>query len=181
MGSAYQIKDQAATYFLTFQVVGWADVFSRQTYRDILMDSFTYCRKNKGLELFAYVVMTNHVHAIMRSKDGDLPGLVRDFKKHTSKLILTGIGNNDKESRRAWLEMVFSYHAKFNKRAGDKQLWTHDNHAVELGTIDMIDTRINYIHENPVRAGWVGNAEDYLYSRPRNYADLDAPIGIDMI
>ncbi len=59
MGEAYQIKDQEAVYFLTFQVVGWADIFSRRIYRDITLDSFTYCRKNKGMELFAYVIMTN--------------------------------------------------------------------------------------------------------------------------
>jgi hypothetical protein len=55
MGNAYQIKNQSATHYLTFQVVGWADVFSRQIYRGIITDSFTYCRKNKGLELFSII------------------------------------------------------------------------------------------------------------------------------
>ena len=181
MGEAYQIKDQEAVYFFTFQVVGWADVFSRQIYRDIVTDSFSYCRKNKGMELFAYVIMTNHVHAIMRSSNGKLSDLVRDFKKHTSKLMLKEISNNPKESRKEWLEMIFHYHAKYNKRAGERQLWTHENHAVELSTNEMMDSRLNYIHNNPVRAGFVAQPEDYLYSSARNYADMESLIEIDKI
>ncbi|QQS51573.1 MAG: transposase [Bacteroidota bacterium] len=180
MGNAYQIKDQEATYYLTFQVVGWADIFSRKVYRDIIIESFEYCRRNKGLEIFAYVIMTNHVHAILRSKEGLLSDIVRDFKKHTSKQILEAVNTNN-ESRREWLEMIFKYHAKFNKRAGDRQLWTHENHAVELSTSEMIESRINYIHENPVRAGWVENPEDYLYSSARNFSEMTGLIEIDEI
>jgi len=77
MGQAYQIQDQILPYFLTFQVVGWADVFSRKVYSDIIIDSLKYCRGSKGLNLYAYVIMTNHVHAIMQSKIGDLSGMVR--------------------------------------------------------------------------------------------------------
>ena len=181
MGNAYQIKNQEATYYLTFQVVGWADVFSKQIYRDVIIDSFKYCIESKGLELFAYVIMTNHVHVIMRSKDGKLSDIVRDFKKHTSKQVLTLINSSNKESRKEWLDMIFRYHAKFNKRSGERQLWTHENHAVELSTKDMIDSRLEYIHNNPVRAGIVQNPEDYLYSSARNYADMQTLIELDKI
>ena len=180
MDKAYQIHNQYAAYYFTFQVVGWADIFSRQVYRDIIIESLKFCRINKGLELFAYVIMTNHVHAVMRSKNGKLSDLVRDFKKHTSKEILTAV-NTIKESRKEWLEMIFRYHAKFNKRAGEQQFWTHENHAVELTDNDMINSKLNYIHENPVRSGWVVNPEDYLYSSARNYTELEAIIEIDKI
>ena len=162
MGSAYQIQDQEAAYYFTFQVVGWADVFSRQLYRDIVIDSIRYCQVNKGLKLYAYVIMTNHIHKIMSSEEGDLSGLVRDFKKFTSRQILKSISENQQESRKEWLNMIFKYHAKYNKRAGVVQLWTHENHAVELNTNDKWDSRLKYIHENPVRAGWVERAEEYL-------------------
>ena len=181
MGASYQIRDQNKTYFFTFQVVGWADIFSRKIYRDILIDSFDYCRKDKGLLLYAFVVMTNHVHVIMQSKNGDLSGLVRDFKKFTSKRILKEVNTNHQESRKEWLEMVFEYHAKYNKRAKGIQLWTHENHAVELSSNDMIDSRVDYIHENPVRAGWVEKAEDYIYSSARNYSELSILLEIDFI
>lgn len=84
--------------------MGWADVFSRKSYRDILIESFEYCRKEKGLELFAYVIMTNHVHVIVRSKKNDLSGWGRDFKKYTSKQVLKEIENSGREIRRIFVQ-----------------------------------------------------------------------------
>ncbi len=181
MGASYQIKDQSRLYFFTFQVVGWADVFSRKIYRDIVLESFDYCRKAKGMNLFAYVIMTNHIHAIIQSKNNDLSGLVRDFKKYTSKSILNEIHQSGHESRKEWLEMIFEYHAKFNKRAEERQLWTHENHAIELSDNQMINSRLEYIHQNPVRAGWVESAHDYLYSSARNYSGLPGIIEVGLI
>ena len=181
MGDAYQIRDQGRTYFFTFQVVGWADIFTRQVYRDIILESLTYCRKMRGLNVFAYVIMTNHVHLILQSKQDDLSGTIRDFKKFTAKSILKELKINPKESRKEWLAMIFRYHAKFNKRNGELQFWTHENHAVELDTDDIFDTRFEYIHDNPVRAGWVEKPEDYLYSSARNYAGLEPIMEVDMI
>ncbi|PCJ28050.1 MAG: transposase [Flavobacteriales bacterium] len=181
MGTSYQIKNQEVPYYLTFQVVGWADIFSRKSYRDIVIDSLRYCRDVKGMELYAYVIMTNHVHIVMRSKHNDLSGLVRDFKKYTSKKILNLVNYSGTESRKEWLEIVFEYHAKYNKRVGNKQLWTHENHAVEMDNNEIMESRVNYIHNNPVRAGWVVNPEDYLYSSARNYANLESLLEIDLI
>jgi len=75
---------------------------------------------------------------------------------------------------------MFKYHAKFNKRVNDVQFWTHDNHAVELFDHNIFKTRLEYIHNNPVKAGWVDAPEHYLYSSARNYADEDALIEIDL-
>ena len=100
MADAYQIKNQEAIYYVTFQVVGRADVFTRKVCRDIVVDSFAYCRKEKGLELFSFVIMSNHVHAIIRSKQSNLSGLVRDFKKHTSKELLKFITSSGRESKK---------------------------------------------------------------------------------
>ncbi|WP_456459470.1 REP-associated tyrosine transposase [Reichenbachiella sp.] len=181
MGSAYQIRDQHAAYYFTFQVVGWADVFSRQIYRDIIIESLKYCQTEKDMVLYAYVIMTNHVHLIVASKTGDLSGLVRDFKKYTSKKILAAVHENKSESRREWLEMIFRYHAKFNKRAGAMQLWTHENHAIEMNGNEMWDSRLAYIHQNPVRAGWVEEPDEYLYSSAKNYSGKKGLIAVEMI
>lgn len=181
MGSAYQINNQEQVYFLTFQVVGWVDIFTRKEYRDIILDSFAYCQQEKGLELFSYVIMSNHVHVIMRSKTGKLSDTIRDLKKHTSKQILRLALTSNLESRRDWLKVVFEYHAKYNKRVGDMQLWTHENHAIELSKNDILDSKMQYIHANSVRAGLVENAEEYLYSSARNYAGLNGLTAIDYI
>lgn len=75
--------------------------------------------------------------------------------------------------------MIFGYHAEFNKRSGDLQFWTYENPAIELYGPEMIESRMGYIHENPVRAGLVENAEDYLYSSARNYSGLKGLIEVD--
>ncbi len=144
MPTGYQIKDQSAIYFVTFQVVQWADIFTRQVYRDIVIDSLNYCRKNKGLEIFAYVIMSNHVHLVVRSKNENLSDIIRDLKRHTSKLIMDTIKEYP-ESRRKWLLMIFKHAAKKHKRNNTYQVWTHENHAVELNYNNMIRQRINYL------------------------------------
>lgn len=181
MGDSYQIKDQGSVYFITCQVVGWVDIFSRKVYRDIIIESLKYCIENKGLIVYSYVIMTNHVHMILRSESNSLSDTVRDFKRFTANSILKSIESSNVESRREWMDIVFKYHAKYNNRVKEKQFWTHENHAVELTNNEMIESRVNYIHENPVRAGWVENSEDYLYSSARNYAGIKGLLEIDMI
>ena len=117
MGSAYQIQDQGGLYFFTFQVVDWADIFSRQIYRDIVLDSFSFCRSEKGMELFAYVIMTNHVHCIVQSKKAKLSELIRDFKRYTSRQVLKEIPTNPKESRKEWLEMIFKISCQIQQKS----------------------------------------------------------------
>ena len=181
MGESYQIKNQEELYFVTFQVVGWLDVFSRQIYRDIFLESLDYSQKHKGLEVYAYVIMTNHVHLILGSATSKLSDTIRDVKRFTSNKILTAISESHQESRKEWMDLVFRYHAKHNKRVGAKQFWTHENHAVELTTNHIKDVKLDYIHNNPVRAGWVEKPEDYLYSSARDYAGLNGLIKIHML
>lgn len=179
MGDAWQINDQGQAYFFTFQVVGWADIFTRKRYRDIILDSFKFCRQNKGMLLYAYVIMSNHVHAIIQSQEGDLSALIRDFKRHTSSKIIKAISTYRKECRREWLLQIFENHASTNKRTGKHQLWTHFNHAVEMGYEEIFNSRLHYIHQNPVKAGIVDCEFEYLYSSARNFSDLPALIEID--
>lgn len=75
-------------YFLTFQVVGWADAFSRKLHRVLTLENLTFCRKEKGLFLFGYVIMSNHLHMVVQHKNGKLSECVRDFNKFTSKKLL---------------------------------------------------------------------------------------------
>ena len=71
--------------------MGWLDVFTRNEYKDLIIESLTFCQKNKGMEIHAWCIMTNHVHLIFRSSLGDPSGLMRDFKGFTSR----NYGNDD--------------------------------------------------------------------------------------
>jgi len=179
MGSAYQIRDQGGLYYLTLQIVGWVDVFTRKENKDLIIENLKYCQENKGLAIYAYVIMSNHIHIIVRSNTENLSNTIGGFKKHVSKLLKAQLLENNKESRRDWMKVVFEYHAKYNKRVGDFQLWTHSNHAILLDTEAKFESKENYIHLNPVRAGIVRNAEDYLYSSAGFYYDREILLRIE--
>ena len=181
MPQGYQIYNQQATYFLTFQVVEWVDVFTRPAYKTILTDCFSFCRKNKGLQLFGYVIMTNHVHLIARAKEGyRLSDIVRDFKKFTANQILPML-QGAQESRRDWMLKRFEFAAAAHQRNSHYQFWTHENHAIELFNADFAKQKLAYIHNNPVRAAIVEMPEDYLYSSARNYAGKEGIIDVDWL
>jgi REP element-mobilizing transposase RayT len=145
MSTGYQIKNQRAAHFLTFQIVDWIDVFTRKIYKDIIIDSFKYSIENKGLQIFAYVIMSNHLHLIANSSNGNLSEIVRDFKKFTCKKIIETIDNFQGESRREWMLNRFKFNASHHKANKNYQVWTHENHAVHLYSNEFFREKIKYI------------------------------------
>src|SRR5262245_50882464 len=127
MSDAYKIHKQDAAYYLTFQVVEWVDIFSRKRYRDIILESLNFCVEKKGLCIYAYVIMTNHIHLLASAANADLSAVVRDFKRHTSRMILRSI-QTEPESRRQWMLDLFKAAAGKHSRNEIYQLWTHENH-----------------------------------------------------
>jgi REP element-mobilizing transposase RayT len=180
MSTGYQIKDQHALHYVTLQVVYWVDLFTRKTYRDIIIDSLHYCQQEKGLELYAYVIMSNHIHLVVRSETNDLSDILRDFKKFTSKKIIDTI-EEITESRKNWMLRLFMHAAKRQNKKGTYQVWTHENHAIELYSNEVIQEKVDYIHLNPVRSGIVSKPEEYLYSSARNYAEMENLLDVILI
>lgn len=170
--SRYKIMDQKGLTFVTCTVVGWVDIFSRKTYRDMVLESLAFCRQEKQLRIFAYVLMTNHLHMIIqteRQSPNGLSAILRDFKKFTANKIIEAV-QSDQESRREWLLHVFRYYARTNINNRYFQFWIQDNHPIAVEHPQIAWQKVHYIHSNPVRAGWVEKPEDYLYSSARNYA-----------
>ena len=180
MSTGYKISEQDGLHYVTFQIVRWIDIFTRQVYRDIIIDSLHFCQQRKGLEIYAFVVMSNHIHLLLRSEKAELSNTIKEFKSFTAKKILEAI-NTEQESRKEWMLNLFEFSAKQHKRNEQYQVWTHENHAETVYGNRFMDTKINYIHENPVRAGIVEKAEDYLYSSARNYAGLDGVLDVILV
>lgn len=180
MPTGYQIENQNGLYFLTLQVVDWVDVFTRKNYRDILISSLEYCIRHKGLSLRAYVVMSNHVHMIVNTLTGNLSDILRDMKRFTATSILKEIEQGT-ESRKDWMLKRFEFAANRHKRNSQYQFWTHENHAVELVSNKFIRQKCAYIHDNPIRAGWVANPSDWLYSSAANYEGLPGLIEVELL
>ncbi len=176
----YNIKNPALPHFMTFTVVDWIDVFSRQQYRDILLESFNFCRKEKGMLLHGFVIMSNHVHVLMASKKQQLSELVRDYKKFTAKTILQKI-QSEQESRKDWMMKRFEWAAKSHGRNDIFQFWRYGNHPEEVFTEKFMWSKLDYIHLNPVRAGIVEKASEYLYSSAKNYTGQKGLIEIDLL
>ncbi len=180
-GDSYKIIDQQEVYFLTLTVIDWVDVFVRKEYKIILTDSLNYCISNKGLEVFAWVVMSNHIHLIVKAKEGYLlSNILRDFKKFTSKKIVEAIIAIG-ESRRDWLLDKFSFTARKTGRAKNYKLWTDSNHAICLEKKEWLEQRLNYIHQNPVRQMIVEHPEEYIFSSAVDYADGKGLVNITRI
>jgi len=171
MSSKYKFRNQDALYFISFSVVQWVDVFTRRLYKDILIESLAFCQKNKGLRIHAYCIMTNHVHLIIsRTGSQRMEHILRDLKKFTAHQLLKEIEGNSKESRRNWMLWIFRS-AGMRKSSNEKyQFWIHGNHPIELYDNHIMDQKLDYIHQNPVEAGFVDEPEEYLYSSARNYA-----------
>jgi REP element-mobilizing transposase RayT len=180
MSTGYQINDQEGLYYLTFQIVDWIDVFTRQVYRDIIINSFKYAIENKSFDVFAFVIMSNHVHLIAQSNNGRLSSTIGDIKKFTSKKIIETI-QTISESRAVWMLNRFRFNAKQHSGNECFQVWTHENHVVYLYSPKFIREKIDYLHNNPVRAGMVEKPEDYLHSSARWYAGLDCVLPISDI
>ena len=169
MSSKYKVGEDAIPHFITFSVVGWIDVFSREQYKELFVESLKYCQENKGMVLHAWVIMTNHVHLIISSNDNKIEHIVRDLKKYTSKKIIKSIQDNSLESRKEWMLNIFSYTGKNNNNNKEFQFWKQDYHPIQLDTPEKMKQRIVYLHENPVRSGLVWEPWHYKYSSASDY------------
>ncbi len=160
-----RISDDDSLYFLTITVVDWVDVFTRNEYKQWLAEQIAYCQKNKGFELFAYVIMTNHLHFVARMNEGlSMSDFLRDFKSYTGKKLIEKISNNSAESRKEWMLSHFASHGQKNALNKEWQFWQNGSHPTSLYSNEVIQQKIKYIHENPVRAGFVAEANEYFYS-----------------
>ena len=137
-------------FFLTFTIKRWYYIFDRHDRWDILLESLRYFQENKGLKIFNYVFMLNHIHLIVKSDD--VIGFVRDFKKYTSKKIKQNITKTEPNILNLFVE-----NGKYN-------LWQSKNMPEHIVTEKFYLVKANYIEENPIRKGYVSKPENWIYS-----------------
>ena len=180
MPFAYQIHKQDAAYFLTMTAVEWVEVLSRREAKQLICDSLNHCIEQKGLEVFAYVIMSNHLHLVVRARQGNLSDIVRDFKKYTSSALIRML-RQPGESRREWLVPLLEKGGNRQKKMSRHQLWQYNNHAEEVFSSQFARIKINYIHQNPVKAGLVDRATNYIFSSARDYAGIPGPVKVTVL
>ena len=172
MSDKYKIWDHNKAYFLTLTVMGWVDVFTNKKYKFIIIDSLKHCQKYKGLVIFGYCIMSNHIHLIAKVEgEITLSDILRDFKKFTSKAIINEIINNQ-ESRKEWMLSYFKESGNHYCKIQNYKVWQDGNHAEMIQSNKFFDIKLDYIHNNPVKELIVERPEDYIFSSARNYAGL---------
>ncbi|MDG2195182.1 MAG: transposase [Polaribacter sp.] len=173
MSRKYKFRNKDGAYFISFAVVNWIDVFIREVYFSCIINSLDYCRKNKGMEIYGYCLMPSHVHLIFRSELSLPSELIRDFKGFTSRKMLKIIKENPKESRKKWMFKIFYEHGTKNSNVKTAQFWQQNNHPIEIWSLKVFEQKLNYIHYNPLKAGFVTDPIDWKYSSARNYGNND--------
>lgn len=181
MSRKYKFYDKEGLYFVSFATVYWIDVFVRDLYFEEIVGSLDYCRKNKGMEIYAWCIMPSHVHLIFRAKDNNPSDVLRDFKRHTSKRMQLLILENVQESRREWILWMMERAGKKNSNVQGKQFWQQHNKPIGLWSGDVIEQKLQYIHQNPVVSGFVCEAEHWKYSSAIDYCGRRGLLDIDFV
>ena len=170
MSSKYKVQNPEGLYFITSSVIDWIDLFIRNEYRQLMLTSWKYCMDEKGLDVYAWCIMTSHFHMIVSSRDKPVDHIVRDMKSFTSRHHRKEISSHPQESRKEWMMRRMHNAGKFRSNNKDFQLWQQDFFPIELTSNEMMEQKLNYIHNNPVEAGFVDEPAHYLYSSARDYA-----------
>ncbi|HOY39084.1 MAG: transposase [Bacteroidales bacterium] len=182
-GDKYIIRNQNAVHFLTFTVIDWVDVFTRKEYKLELVDAMNYCIKEKGLIVYAWVIMSNHIHCLWQASEGyNLSGIIRDYKKFTAKKIIKLIEEYP-ESRKVWMLKKFAFAGKRLNRITKYKFWKDDNHAIEIDSFDteVLLQKLDYIHNNPVKSMIVLEPQDYVFSSAKDYCNEKGLVDIIVV
>jgi putative transposase len=172
MSRKYKFHDNDKLYFISFATAHWIDVFVRDEYMTTIVDSCKFCQEKKGLEIYGWCIMPSHIHMIIGSKKNKLEDIVRDMKSYTSTTMKKLIQENSQESRKEWMIWMMERAGKKNGNNNDWQFWQEHNKPLEITSQEMFDKTLDYIHLNPVQAGFIARPEDWKYSSAKDFYGL---------
>jgi REP element-mobilizing transposase RayT len=172
MTKNFKSTEPSIPYFVTFTIVEWLNVFTKPEYLKIIWESLQYCRKEKGMKLYSFVFMTNHLHLIISADDKNIKlwEIIRDFKKFTAQKIIQVM---QKEENRRWILEVMKTAGTKNNANTQYQFWIQDDGAEEIQSEKFFLQKLNYIHSNPVRSEIVADACSYAWSSAQLYEKDD--------
>ncbi len=171
--SRYKIYEPTYPHFITCTILHWIPIFTRTQTTDIIFDSLKYLQQTDNLKLYSYVILENHLHLIASSDD--IGKSMRKFKAHTAKEILKLLQENNIKTI---LEQL-AFYKKAHKKNTTYQLWQEGIQPKLIKDDKMMIDRINYIHNNPVKRGYIEEARYWRYSSARDYEDIKGLIEIE--
>ncbi|HEV8070151.1 MAG TPA: transposase [Planctomycetaceae bacterium] len=170
--SRYRIFETEYPYFLTNTIVGWLPLFTRPEAVDILHDSWRHCQRQRGLMIFGYVILENHLHLIASAPD--LSTVMQNFKSFTARSLIDLL---ERQSSTGLLRQLEAHKLR-HKADSDYQVWQEGNHPEQIRTEAMMWQKLEYVHNNPVARGYVDDPLHWRYSSARNYAGLPGLIDV---
>jgi REP element-mobilizing transposase RayT len=155
-------------------VLNWLPVFTRPGTVQIILDAMAWRQQNKGVKVYGFVILENHMHCIMKADD--LSQQVHDFKAFTAKEILRYL----EEENAARILDLLAFFKKAHKSDAHYQFWEEGSHPQLISNEEMLRQKLEYIHRNPVERGYVDEAIHWRYSSARNYEGLEGVIPVYM-
>jgi putative transposase len=168
----YKIWESAQPHFLTCSVVDWLPVFTRPEAAEVVLESWRFLQANDRLALFGYVVMENHLHFIASAPD--LAAEVKNFKSFTARRVIDCLEQRADAhtlDRLGWSKLRHKTESRY-------QFWQEGSHPKQITSDEMMVQKLEYVHNNPVRRGYVDLPEHWRYSSARNYLGLPGLISV---
>jgi len=172
--SRYRIDEPRSAHFLTCTIVGWLPIFTRPEAVQLVLDSWRFLQDHDRLTVYGYVIMENHLHLI--ASGDDLAKEIGDFKSFTAKQIIPLLEARKESSILEFLSVLKAPH----KADRTYQLWQEGSHPQEVFSPDVMRQKLDYMHNNPVRRGYVDDPVHWRYSSARNYAGLEGLIPVTL-
>jgi putative transposase len=155
-----KVETNELQYF-TATILEWKQLLKPNKYKDIIVDSLTYLVEDKRIEVFGFVIMSNHIHLIWRMLGENTKTKVQQsFLKFTAQQI-----KFDLQKHHPAVLAQFKVDAKDS----EYQIWERNPYSFELFKEKTFWQKLNYIHQNPVTAGLCKFPEEYYYSFAKFY------------
>ena len=173
--SRYKIFEPTHPHFITCTILHWIPIFTRTQTTDIIFDSLKYLQQTDNLKLYSYVILENHLHLIASSDD--IGKSMRKFKSYTAREILKLLQENNVKT----ILDQLAFYKKAHKKETTYQLWQEGIQPKLIVNDKMMMDRINYIHNNPVKRGYIEDAKCWRYSSARDYEDIKGLIDVERV
>ncbi len=159
----YRIVETEYPYFMTCTIVGWLPVFVRPQAVEVVLDSWSYLQQNREFKLLGYVILENHLHLIASSPE--LSKDMQNFKSYTARRIIDFLKQKSSETLLRQLKSEKLRH----KTDSEYQVWQEGSHPKQIRNYDVMRQKLEYLHYNPVKRGYVDDPTHWRYSSARNY------------
>ncbi|MEI8233552.1 MAG: transposase [Verrucomicrobiota bacterium] len=169
MRSRYRVGEPNRAHFVTGTIVEWLPVFTSAACCDILVRSLEHCRKHKALQIYAWVILDNHFHAILAAPE--LSGVLRDLKSFTAGQMVEQLQT---EGRDWLLNQLRFYRSEHKPNA--YQVWQEGSHPEAILSDAMMQQKLDYLHNNPIQRGWVASPEHWRYSSAHEWLGGTEPV-----